>query len=221
MKDLRAVKGRFYISRLIEQGEHEHQDFKFAISDARKIARSVSAFANNDGGRLLIGVKDNGAIAGVRNEEDIFVVEQAASMYCSPEVPIEVTAFAVGEGHVVLRVEIARAKHRPVMVKESDGSRRAYFRVKDENIAASRIMVDAWRLSDTPDCDRPPLLLTADGPESRLLEAISREPATPERLAISARISQARANDIIVNLYAMGLARFTYRDGSFLVEAAQ
>ena len=49
MKDLKAIRGAFYIRRLIEQGEHENQDFKFAISDARKIARSISAFANNSG----------------------------------------------------------------------------------------------------------------------------------------------------------------------------
>lgn len=40
-KDLHAIRGKFYISRLIEEGEHEHQDFKFQISDARKIARSI------------------------------------------------------------------------------------------------------------------------------------------------------------------------------------
>ena len=44
MKDLKGIKGKYYIARLIEEGEHEHQDFKFAISDARKIARSISAF---------------------------------------------------------------------------------------------------------------------------------------------------------------------------------
>lgn len=83
MKDLKGIKGKYYIARLIEEGEHEHQDFKFAISDARKIARSISAFANNSGGRLLVGVKDNGVVAGVRNEEDIFVVEQAAKCTAS------------------------------------------------------------------------------------------------------------------------------------------
>ena len=57
-----------YIQRLISEGEHVHQDFKFEISDARKIAKSISAFANTEGGRLLVGVKDNGKIAGVRSE---------------------------------------------------------------------------------------------------------------------------------------------------------
>ena len=30
MKDLKGIKGKYYIAKLIEEGEHEHQDFKFA-----------------------------------------------------------------------------------------------------------------------------------------------------------------------------------------------
>ena len=67
MKDLKAIRGASLLREWMAEGEHEHQDFKFTISDARKIARSVSAFANNGGGRLLIGVKDNGVIAGLSN----------------------------------------------------------------------------------------------------------------------------------------------------------
>ena len=55
MKDLKGIKGSYYIASLIEQGEHEQQDFKFAIPDARKIARSLSAFANHSGGRQHSG----------------------------------------------------------------------------------------------------------------------------------------------------------------------
>ena len=64
-----------YIHTLIAEGEHQQQDFKFEISDARKIAKTLSAFANTDGGRLLIGVKDNGRIAGVRSEEEKYMIE--------------------------------------------------------------------------------------------------------------------------------------------------
>ena len=75
-----------YIHALIAEGEHQQQDFKFEISDARKIAKTLSAFANTDGGRLLIGVKDNGKIAGVRSEEEKYMIEAAAQLYCIPEV---------------------------------------------------------------------------------------------------------------------------------------
>ena len=66
---MRILTDTQYIHQLVAEGEHDHQDFKFEISDARKIARSISAFANTGGGRLLVGVKDNGKIAGVRSDE--------------------------------------------------------------------------------------------------------------------------------------------------------
>lgn len=50
---MEEVKSKHYIQNLIEEGEHERQDFKFKISDARKIARSISAFANNSGAVCL------------------------------------------------------------------------------------------------------------------------------------------------------------------------
>lgn len=67
-----------YVLKMIGEGEHVRQDFKFAISDARKIAKSISAFSNTEGGKLLVGVKDNGKIAGVRSEEEIYMIEAAA-----------------------------------------------------------------------------------------------------------------------------------------------
>ena len=78
-----------YLKSLIAQGEHQQLDFKFEISDARKIARTLSAFSNADGGRLLIGVKDNGRITGVRSDEEFYMVESAASLYSKPEVKFD------------------------------------------------------------------------------------------------------------------------------------
>ena len=102
MKDIKAIKGRFYIQRLIDEGEHSMQDFKFAITDAPKIARSISAFANAEGGRLLVGVKDKREnIAGIRSEEDAYVVEQAAQMCCVPPQQVRIDAFNVGRGRLL------------------------------------------------------------------------------------------------------------------------
>lgn len=70
------MKKKHPIEALIEQGEHQQLDFKFEVSDSKKIARTLSAFANTDGGRLLIGVKDNGAISGVRSEEEYYMTKE-------------------------------------------------------------------------------------------------------------------------------------------------
>ena len=218
MKDIKAIKGKFYIQRLIEEGEHEHQDFKFSISDARKIARSLSAFANNDGGRLLVGVKDNGNIAGVRNEEDIYVIEQAAQMYCRPSQKIEFTAFKTEGGAVVIRAEIARATHRPVQAQEPDGSWHAYYRVKDENIVAPDLMVRAWRQKESQNG----ALLSFSATESALINHLEEnETATIEEFMKIARVSRHTAEDIIVKLYAMEVIDFTYTGNMFKISLSQ
>lgn len=212
MKDLKGIKGKFYIASLIEEGEHEHQDFKFAISDARKIARSISAFANNDGGRLLVGVKDNGVVAGVRNEEDVYVIEQAAEMYCRPAQEIRVTAFRTEGDRIVLRIEIERAQRRPVVVLEADGSRRAYYRVKDENIVAPDLMVRAWIASaDSGDG----MLLSLSSAEQRLIAMLDEAPVTVEEFMIAARVSRASAEDTVIRLHTMGLLEFHYDGKTF------
>lgn len=215
MKDIRAIKGRFYIQRLIDEGEHEHQDFKFAISDAPKIAHSISAFANADGGRLLVGVKDNGHIAGVRSEEDAYVVEQAAQMCCVPPQPVAIDAFNVGQGVVVLRVSIEKSHRRPVYCREADGRLKAYFRVKDENIVAHPLMVRAWEataagcgLSLFSDSDAALLELVRNAGESGL---------EPDSVASAMHLSRATAEESVVRLCSSGLAEIAYLSGAFVL----
>lgn len=213
-KDLQAIRGKFYIHRLIDEGEHEHQDFKFKISDTRKIARSISAFANNDGGRLLVGVKDNGVIAGIRSEEDMHVIEAAATVYCRPSVEVEMQAFLCEEGAVVLRASIPKASRRPVECKEADGSWRAYFRVADENIVAHPLMVRAWRMMEEPDENR----ISYSAPEGALLAALNRRGlASVEELMVEARLSRAMAEDIVSRLASMGIIGFEYHHPRFLL----
>lgn len=214
MKDIPVIKGKFYLKRIIAEGEHENQDFKFAISDARKIARSISAFANNSGGRLLIGVKDNGVIAGVRNEEDIYLIEQAAQLYCRPEQEPKFTAIKAEEGAVVIRVEIPPAAKRPVQVVEADGSLKAYFRVADENILATPLMVKAWKrkASELPAC----LALSAD--ERRLIDRVNETNGiSPDALMRNCMLSKHTAEELIINLYAVGAIDFEFIDRNFLI----
>lgn len=207
MKDIRAVKGLYHIQHLIEEGEHEHQDFKFAISDARKIARSISAFANNDGGRLLVGVKDNGVIAGVRSEEDIFVVEQAAVMYCVPEQTIEVTAYKTNPGQIVYKVIIAKASSRPVKVKE-EGRLKAYYRVADENIAVPPLMLKAWEKSERTEG----ICLSLDERSRRILDYIRESPdgIAPARLVPLTHLTSQYVEEALVKMYTMGLVDFKF-----------
>ncbi|MDE6207258.1 MAG: putative DNA binding domain-containing protein [Muribaculaceae bacterium] len=218
MKDLKAIRGTDLLHRMVAEGEHEQQDFKFAVSDASKIARSLSAFANCRGGRLLIGVKDNGTIAGVRNEEDIYVVELAAERYCRPSVEVSFKAYRDGTAHVIV-ASVDTTDSRPIYAIEPDGRAKAYYRVADENIAAHPLMVRAWELAAGSDS----LVFRPDGPLPAVLNALSRmgEVADVMVLARALHITRASAEDAIATLAALGLADFRFDGTAFRIIAAK
>ena len=86
------------LQRRIARGEGVSQDFKFRIDDQKKIARTLAAFANTEGGSLLIGVKDNGKIAGVNPEEEYYMIEGASDLYTKPPVAFESKASVATSG---------------------------------------------------------------------------------------------------------------------------
>ncbi|KOH44291.1 AlbA family DNA-binding domain-containing protein [Sunxiuqinia dokdonensis] len=133
-----------YLTKLIAEGEHQTQDFKYCISDSKKIARSLVAFANTDGGRLLIGVKDNGNIAGVRSEEEYYMVEAAAKIYSQPEIDFTTQQHRI-EGKTVLEVTVEPSRDKPHYASGEQGKWLAYFRNHDENKLANLIMIEVWK----------------------------------------------------------------------------
>lgn len=128
---------------LIREGEHSEQDFKYRISDARKIARTLSAFANTTGGRLLVGVRDNGSIAGVKDEDDIYMLESASEVFIKPALKLEVWAHEI-EGKYVWEIEITEGKEKPYQVDEIDGLK-AYYRDNDQNFVANAVLKEVWK----------------------------------------------------------------------------
>ncbi len=149
----------------IREGEHQEQDFKYRIDSNIKIARTLSAFANTDGGRLLIGVKDNGKITGIDPEEEYFMIEGAAEVYCLPPVKFNYEIYEVDE-RLVLCIDVPPSKDRPHRVKEKDGSKPAYIRQDDENFVANKVLVRFMRDKD-PNTERKNLV--AYGPAERML----------------------------------------------------
>ena len=134
---------------MIAEGEHQHQDFKFEIEDAHKIAKSVVAFANTEGGRLLVGVKDNGRIKGVQSDEEIYMIEAAAEMYSTPKIEFEVKRWVV-EGKEVLEIYIPKSGNKPHFVKNKNGPDKAYVRVDDQNLAVNKVIIKLWELENKP-----------------------------------------------------------------------
>ncbi len=216
------TKKSHYIQDLILEGEHEHQDFKYQITDARKIARSIAAFANNSGGHLLIGVKDNGNIAGVRSDEEIYMIETAAQMYCRPEQHVTFKVFNVN-GKQVVKADIAEAVEKPVEAPDDNGNWHVYYRVADENVLASRLheRIMSAEESTASDPEEATTISYSDREQSLLEYLRNHGGITLEGYMKLAHISEDRAMKVIVALHGMGVVSLQYHDGQCLIVGAQ
>ncbi|WP_280744013.1 MULTISPECIES: ATP-binding protein [unclassified Parabacteroides] len=202
------MKKRHPIEELIEQGEHQQLDFKFEVSDSKKIARTLSAFANTDGGRLLIGVKDNGNIAGVRSEEEYYMIEAASKMYTRPEVPFTATRWEV-QGKSVLEIYVAPSPDKPYTAPDKDDKYKAYIRVLDENILANEILLLYWKKKHKQEG----ILLKISKPVEKLLNYLDTHTyINIHQFCRIAHINYYIARNIISDLMAMGTLRYSVVD---------
>jgi predicted HTH transcriptional regulator len=197
-----------HIAKLISEGEHQLLDFKFEVSDARKIARSFSAFANTDGGRLLIGVKDNGSIAGIRSDEEYFMLDAAANIYCDPAVPFHFKQWHI-EGKNVLEVIIPKSEEKPHYVLEREEKRIAYIRSGDQNFATNRILRMVWKKEK----HHHGVTIRFTEPEQRLLQILEKEPfITLGQFMRMTGINRHRAEQIMVRFVVMKLIKMVFTE---------
>ncbi len=201
-----------YLQTLISQGEHQHLDFKFEISDARKIAKSFVAFANTGGGKLLIGVKDNGVIAGVRTEEELYMVEAAASYYCTPPVTYSLHKWE-RDGKTVLEVDIPEGTQKPYYAKQKNTPPEAYIRVADENIKACSVQLMVWKKQKRP----LGLYIVDAGDKSRLLAYLEEHPCiTFGTVCKILMISRKKAEQLLADLVYLNILEIEYHHDQVL-----
>ena len=202
---------KHYLQSLISQGEHQQQDFKYRVSDAAKLAKSVSAFANTDGGRLLIGVRDDGHMSGVRSEEEIYVMHQAAYRHCRPEASIKFDTYHI-EGRTIVVATIPPADRRPVCAISDDGKERAYIRIADENIVASPVHLAIWREAQST----RGAMMTYTDTISKLLAAMQGERLTLNAIARRAAIARPRVITLLARLIRFHVVQWEYAEQQFL-----
>jgi predicted HTH transcriptional regulator len=200
-----------YITDLISQGEHLLLDFKYAINDSRKIARSLSAFANTKGGKLLIGVKDNGSIVGVSSDEEVYMVEAAANFYCKPEVDFTTKSWNIN-GKSVLEVRIPESKNKPHWAQK-DGEWLAYVRVKDENILADNIWLSFWKMQKS----RSGIYFKYSETEQILMSYLeSNSFISLDSFMIIAGITEKEATNVIARLLVLEVLEINYVEFGFV-----
>ena len=199
-----------YLLSLIREGEHQQQDFKYRVTDACKLAKSVSAFANTNGGRLLIGVRDDGHLSGVRSEEEIYMMHQAAYKYCKPEPAIKFETYHT-DGRNIVIATIPPSDKRPICAQDEKGNLKAYIRIADENIVASPVHMALWREAQKP----KGTIMTYNDAVRQLLDVMQGR-LTLNQIVRHSKLPRPKVITLLARLIRFGTVQWEYNDQQFL-----
>ena len=121
------------IRALISHGEGQRLEFKRSLAELETGTRAVAAMTNADGGHVLFGVRDDGAILGVQiGAQTRERVVQAITGNTDPTLYPSVEYVHL-DGKTVIVVTVSRSEDRPHLVRG-----RAYRRVGAADVQMSR-----------------------------------------------------------------------------------
>lgn len=121
-----------YYLDLISQGETDKIEFKTRLLNEHDIAKVLTAFANTNGGYLLVGIGDKGQILGMSDEEAL-ATRYRLNKICSSifTYPFDVDiAKAQGRNIVYAHIDKAPEHFQPI----TTGSGELFIRKGDGNI---------------------------------------------------------------------------------------
>ncbi|WP_432714518.1 AlbA family DNA-binding domain-containing protein [Pedobacter sp.] len=192
------------IRKLILQGEGSTLDFKKTITNVGKIAKSLVAFANHEGGQLLIGVADDGTITGVKSEdEEKYMILKSALEYCRPVIEPEFEEVYV-DHKLVLVVKILSSKTKPHYALDENKQWWVYFRVGDKSILASTVTIELLKKENRSNGQ---LIVYTDN-EKKLFDYLKKEGRiTLRQFTKLTRSSNRHAQKVLVNLILTGLIK--------------
>lgn len=206
-----------HLHQLIKEGENQTLDFKYSITDSRKIARSLVAFANTDGGKLLIGVRDNGSIAGIRTDEEYYMVETASHLFCRPEIAYKLKQHFT-QGKTILEVDVIKGDKRPYQARDENGRWRSYFRQRDQNLEANRVLLHIWRKQEKSSG----VIVKFGKAENTLMNYLATNGSiTLSKFRKIAQISAYRAENILANLVILKVLVMNASEKGFAYEINQ
>ncbi len=104
------------LSNIIALGEDSTRQFKSDARNAASLASEMAAFANSEGGVVLIGVADDGSISGL-SRSDVSrinqVISNAASHLVRSPLVVHTENVSVGKGRIVIVLTIPKGIDKP------------------------------------------------------------------------------------------------------------
>lgn len=128
----------------IKNGESKILELKEKLPDNKSIAKTVIAFANTAGGKIIVGINDKLKITGVDANSVYSLKDKIASVIfdsCSPDILPEIYTINIG-GKLLLAIEIFRGNLMPYFLKSEGKAEGVYIRVGATNRKASLQIIE-------------------------------------------------------------------------------
>jgi ATP-dependent DNA helicase RecG len=137
------------ISELLRQPEGRKLEFKEIVPVVAELAKTIVAFANDAGGELYIGIKDNPReFVGIHEDDLLKIEEQISNIihdHCYPVIIPDISFQAYADKHII-RVQIYKGSNLPYFIKSKGKSNGTYIRVGSSNrLADAEIIAELER----------------------------------------------------------------------------
>jgi ATP-dependent DNA helicase RecG len=124
----------------LAQGESQHREFKRQLDNPESVAGEIVAFANSEGGRLYVGVADDGTVVGLPDSAAVFQsLTHLCRDRCIPPISPVLEQHVIA-GHEMITLTVMPALNRSKPYRTAGG--RFYLRVgRDKQDATGRELV--------------------------------------------------------------------------------
>lgn len=124
--------------QLIANGENSGVEFKRDDLRPEQLAKEIVALANLKGGKVLLGVEDDGSISGVqRNDLEHWVMDTVFGRYVHPMILPYFEVVSLDDGKRVAVVTLTEGSAKPYAVRHNDREE-VYVRVGSTSRRATR-----------------------------------------------------------------------------------
>ncbi|MBF2759133.1 MAG: putative DNA binding domain-containing protein [Ectothiorhodospiraceae bacterium AqS1] len=126
---------------LIANGENSGVEFKRDDISPEQLAKEAVAFANLQGGRILLGVEDDGSISGIeRDDLKRWVMDTVFGHYVHPKIVPFYDETRIDERHSIAVIKVNQGTTKPYAVRDH-GQENIYIRLG----SASRLATQEYR----------------------------------------------------------------------------
>ena len=133
-------KDMLNFQNILKQPEGRKLEFKETLPSSADLAKTIVAFANDAGGEMFIGIKDNPRqVKGINEEELISIEEKISNLIHDTSEPIILPeiSFLTYENKHIIKVQIFKGSNPPYHLKSKNISESTYIRVGSSNRQAT------------------------------------------------------------------------------------